>query len=304
VRVFRDLSFTALALTIGLGHGSAQKRPEGPPPGQMVDIGGRSLQLRCVGPADASPVVILEAGGGAFSSAWTAVQDALADRVRTCAYDRAGSGWSDRGPAPRTLTQETFELGLLLDAAKLRGPYVLVGQSLGGLIVRLYAHQSASRVAGMVLVDPTHESGILGSVRYGGLVRLREKATGRGVPEPKRDGDPNAAADPEADYLAEELARIHRLRQADPRPLGSKPLIVLAAGKRPAAPPGTSADAWTAIRDERDEQLRGLTGLSADARFTIDPASGHNIQADNPPLVAGAIGEVVEAVRTGRPLAR
>jgi len=72
----------------------------GPAPGTMIDVGGHKLHIRCVGLDDAKPVVILEAGGGAFSKDWTAVQSLLAARIRTCAYDRAGLGWSEPGPAP------------------------------------------------------------------------------------------------------------------------------------------------------------------------------------------------------------
>ena len=80
------------------------------------------------------------------------------------------------------MRQEVFELHALLDATKEAPPYVMVGQSIGGLLVRLYADAYPGDVAGVVLVDPTHESGVLGSGRYGGMVRLREKATGRPVP--------------------------------------------------------------------------------------------------------------------------
>jgi pimeloyl-ACP methyl ester carboxylesterase len=82
-------------------------------------------------------MVIFEAGGGAFSKDWTAVQSLLKARVRSCAYDRAGLGWSEPGPAPRTMSQEVFELHALLDAARISGPVILVGQSMGALNVRL-----------------------------------------------------------------------------------------------------------------------------------------------------------------------
>jgi len=76
------------------------------------------------------------------------------------------------------MRQEVFELYELLETARVSGPLVLVGQSIGGLLVRLYTEQYGSNVVGVVLVDPTHESSMLGSVRYGGWVRLREKALG------------------------------------------------------------------------------------------------------------------------------
>jgi pimeloyl-ACP methyl ester carboxylesterase len=181
----------------------AQKPPSGPAPGVLVDIGGHKLHVRCVGPSGGRPTVILEAGGGGFSNSWSLVQNLLSSRVRTCAYDRAGLGWSGPGPAPRTMRQEVFELHALLKAAKVPGPFVLVGQSIGGLLVRLYAERYGRDVVGIVLVDPTHESAVLGSIRYGGWVRLREKATGRVVPEPRREGKASTQYNPEDDYLAE-----------------------------------------------------------------------------------------------------
>ncbi len=166
-----------ISMTSWVGLTMAQQPPSGPPPGVLVDIGRHKLHIRCVGPADATPTVILEAGAGAFSKDWFLVQDILSPRVRTCAYDRAGLGWSNPGPAPRTMRQEVFELHALLEAARQFGPFVLVGHSIGGLLVRLYTEQYGRDVVGVVLVDPLHESAVVGSMRFGGWVRLREKAT-------------------------------------------------------------------------------------------------------------------------------
>ena len=145
----------------------AQPRPSRPAPGVLVDIGSHHLHIRCVGPAGKKPTVILEAGGGGFSDSWSSVQELLSSRVRSCAYDRAGSGWSEPGPAPRTMRQEVFELHALLKAAKISGPLVLVGQSIGSLLVRLYAGQYRREIVGMVLVDPTHIEEVLGSISRG-----------------------------------------------------------------------------------------------------------------------------------------
>ena len=272
----------------------AQKRPSGPPPGVLVDIGSHKLHLRCVGPAGATPTVILEAGGGGFSKDWFLVQDILSPRVRTCAYDRAGHGWSDLGPAPRTLRQEVFELHALLEAARQRGPFVLVGHSIGGLLVRLYTEQYGRDVVGMVLVDPLHESAWVGSVRFGGWVRLREKAIDRPVPEPRREGKPSTDYNPDEDYLAEELQQMYLSRKLNAEPLGKRPLIVLAAG-RGSRPPGTSEELWAQLKVEKDGQKIDLSRLSNNSRFVLDPSSGHAIQINNPQLVARAIEDVIAA---------
>jgi len=286
------------SLYAAVERSTAQTPPSGPAPGVLVDIGGHKLHIHCVGPSNASPTVVLEAGGGDYSNTWTAVQNLLSSRVRTCAYDRAGLGWSEPGPAPRTMRQEVFELHALLEAAKVRGPFVLVGHSIGGLLARLYTDQYGSEVVAVVLVDPTHESDMLGSVRYGGWVRLREKAAARAVPEPRREGKPSTQYNPDEDYLAEELQQMYLARKVKPQPLGDRPLIVLAAGKR-SMPPGTSEELWAQLRVEKDGQRIDLSRLSNNSRFILDPASTHAIQTDNPQLVARAIEEVLEALKKG-----
>lgn len=288
----------AIALNASLGGVAAQAPPSGPAPGVLIDIGGHKLHIRCVGPADAKPIVIFEAGGGAYSSAWSQVQDLVAGSVRSCAYDRAGSGWSEAGPAPRTMRQEVFELHALLAAANVRGPFVLVGHSIGGLLARLYTDQFGSDVVGVVLVDPAHESAVLYSLTLGRWVRLREQAKDRVVPEPRREGRVSTQYNPDEDYLAEEFQQLYLSRQANPVPLGNRPLIVLGAGKRPA-PPGTADSLWNVLRAERDEQVRDLAGLSRNSKFVLDPSSAHAIHHDNPQIVARSIREVLEAVSRG-----
>ena len=287
-----------VALSTCAGPLMAQAPPSGAAPGVLVDIGGHRLHIRCVGPADAKPTVIFEAGGGAFSSAWSQVQDLLAADIRSCAYDRAGSGWSEAGPAPRTMRQEVFELHALLEAAHVRGPLMLVGHSLGGLLVRIYADQFSSDVVGMVLVDPTHESAVLYSLPLGRWVRLREQARGRIVPEPRREGKASAQYNPDEDYLAEECQQLYVSRKANPVPLGNRPLIVLGAGKRPA-PPGTADSVWRVLRSERDEQVRDLARLSHNSKFVLDSSSSHGIHQDNPQIVVRSIREVLEAASRG-----
>lgn len=126
-----------------------------PPPGRLVDVGGHRLHLHCMG--EGSPTVVLEAGWGGFSIDWSLVQPTLAKRARVCAYDRAGIGWSDAGPLPRTPQQIAAELYVLLRNAGENAPYVLVAHSLGGRYVRMFADQHPDEVAGLVLVDARHE---------------------------------------------------------------------------------------------------------------------------------------------------
>ena len=111
------------------------------------------------------------------------------------------------------------------------------------------------------------------------------------------------ADDPAADYLAEVFQQIFLARQRTPQPLQQRPLIVLAAGRRPAPPPGTSEAQWETVRGGRDRQLEDLVGLSANALFIRGSASGHNIHRDNPALVAKAIRDVRDAAVHGTGLA-
>lgn len=126
-----------------------------PPPGELVSIGTHRLHIRCLG--EGTPTVILEAGLGGTVLDWLRVQPEGARLTRVCAYDRGGYGWSERGPAPRTATVLADELARLLPAAGLSPPYVLVGHSFGGLVVRMYAQRLPQQVAGLILVDATHE---------------------------------------------------------------------------------------------------------------------------------------------------
>ncbi|MEZ4710138.1 MAG: alpha/beta hydrolase [Caldilineaceae bacterium] len=125
-----------------------------PPPGQLVDVGGYRLHLYCVG--QGSPTVILESGQANSLSVWGWIQPAIAQTTRVCAYDRAGVGWSDRGPIPRDAQQMVAELHTLLQNANITPPYVLVGHSFGGLVTHLYAAQYPTEVAGLVWLDVEH----------------------------------------------------------------------------------------------------------------------------------------------------
>jgi pimeloyl-ACP methyl ester carboxylesterase len=130
---------------------TARDKRKYPAPGQMVDVNGFRLHLHCTGKG--SPTVVVDSGLGSFSPDWGLVQPEVAKFTRVCTYDRAGYGWSDPGPQPRTARQMVEELHTLLVNAGVEGPYVLVGYSLGGINVRLYAHQYPDDVAGVVLVD-------------------------------------------------------------------------------------------------------------------------------------------------------
>jgi pimeloyl-ACP methyl ester carboxylesterase len=213
------------------------------------------------------------------------------------AYDQAGLGKSEAGPLPRTMAQEVFELYHLLESAQIKGPIILVGQSIGGLLVRLYTEQYGKNVVGLVLVDPTHESSMLGSMRYGGWVRLREKAEGKPIPEPQLTNKISPAYDSTADYMAEEFQKIYLSSIKKGQSLANRPLVVIGAGKR-KQPPGTPDEQWMVIRAERDKQIQNLISLSTNSKFILDTNSGHLIHYDNPNSVAEAIEMVIKSIET------
>jgi pimeloyl-ACP methyl ester carboxylesterase len=169
------------------------------PPGKLIDIGGWRLHLNCTGERVASsPIVILEAGIGDFSVEWSLVQPGVATFARVCSYDRAGDGWSELGPHPRTMHQIVYELHTLLERAGEHPPYVLVGHSYGGWPVRLYTFTYPSEVAGMVLIEAGADDPrrMLGD---GKLVRSSDLATGKPIPaaqksNPLRESDIPSAA--------------------------------------------------------------------------------------------------------------
>jgi pimeloyl-ACP methyl ester carboxylesterase len=125
-------------------------------PHDRIDIDhGRKLNLFCMGKG--SPTVIFDAGGSDWSVIWALVQPGVATHTRACAYDRAGMGYSDPSDEPRSPIAIVEDLNKLIHAAKITSPVVLVGHSLGGFNMKLYAALHPDEVAGLVLVDPTED---------------------------------------------------------------------------------------------------------------------------------------------------
>jgi len=262
---------------------------------RLIKIGNHKLFISIKGNQDAKFTVVFESGAGGSSRDWTKVISMLPPGIRTIAYDRAGLGKSEKGPLPQTLAQNVFELHELLKASKIKGSIILAGQSIGGLIVRLYTEQYGKDVAGLVLADPTHESSVLGSMKYGGWVRLREKAVGKPIPPSQVKDSISSGYDSTADYMAEEFQNMYLSSLKNPQELGSRPLIILGAGIR-QQPPGTPDEQWKELRNERDKQIQDLTILSNNSKFILDPKSSHSIQNDNPEIVAQSIQLVINSI--------
>ncbi len=132
-----------------------------PPPGKLISVGDHKLQLYCMG--HGSPTIVIEPGMGTDWVAWRLVIPQLLEFSKVCVYDRAGYGWSEPGPWPRTAGRIAGELHVLLSKAGLEEPYILVAHSFGGYIARIYASQYRQSLQGVVLVDPSHEDDSAGA---------------------------------------------------------------------------------------------------------------------------------------------
>jgi pimeloyl-ACP methyl ester carboxylesterase len=243
-----------------------------------VDIGGYQLNLQSAGKGN--PTVVLVPGGGGISTGWDRVQPGVARFTRVCSYDPAGAGESEPSPAAGSLQQSVNELHRLLLNARIRGPYVLVGQSWGGAIARVYASQHPELVAGMVLVDSTHEDAQLGI--NGRLIRPRLAPAGEAVP------------------LRTDMELLFSTREGRPHPLGEMPLVVLSRGK--ADYPQVEGTTPEEMFADQKRLQADLVQLSRNSKQVIATTSGHSIHRDAPPLVIAAIREVVEAIRRHRRL--
>jgi pimeloyl-ACP methyl ester carboxylesterase len=300
-------------------------RPAAPPPvGRLVDVGGYRLHLACEG--EGGPTVVMEAAIGETGLLWSLVQPAVAKVTRACVYDRAGLGWSDPSPKPRTAATMAEELHRLLAAAEVPGPYVLVGHSFGGLLMRLYAARYPQEVVGLVLVDAAHEQQYQRAPaeirelvpqleeqtrqQLEGLKALIVSGSLDAAMLPIPPGLPAAAAETfralvaaspnhVETLLAEQQAvgAIHaELAAARITSLGEVPLVVLSHGQ-PMAMPGLADEVNQANEQLWQELQAELAGLSSRGRLVVAEGSGHYIQLEQPQLVIDAIGQVVASRR-------
>lgn len=253
------------------------------PQGRQVTVNGRSWWLSCAGKG--TPAVILEAGHTESSDTWRAVQPRVAEFTRACSYDRAGRGRSGAIPdsiSERTASDAAGDLAALLRAAGEHGPYVLVGHSLGGLLVRMFAATVPTQVAGLVLVDAVHE-------------REFEAIDSLLTPEQRAEGAGMRPMSPER-FDIEGILRDIRERA----PSIPWPLVVVARG-RPLAE-NEMPPSWSPVQRRQREQLRRalqqeLAALSQHGSLIVAESSGHHVHHDQPQLVVTAIRELVEKHR-------
>lgn len=304
------------------------------PPGKLISVGGHKMHLNCTGTG--SPTVVVEAGIGDISTDWVFVQERVSKFARICAYDRVGYAWSEPGPLPRTYAQINFDLHELLAAAREKGPFVFVGHSFGGPLVRSYTSLYPAEVVGILLVDTVHEDQRIPIM--GKATLLRASATGRPIPAPRlalSADDPKpqfvpagndpvgppqdklppanqkidqwAAAQPnlramaqsELDWSPESLALMAASSQKGS--LGARPLIVLT---REHGGYDDNLDAPASVLEsERLALQKNLAELSTNSARRIIP-SGHNMHIEAPDAVTDAIYAIVLAVRNHAPVSQ
>jgi pimeloyl-ACP methyl ester carboxylesterase len=298
-----------------------------PAPGRIVDVGGYGMHIDCTG--NGSPVLILEAGGQNDSTIWRGVQPALAKTTTVCAYDRAGSGWSDIQPGPRDADHIAAELRQLLLQAGIKGPIVLMGHSIGGLFIRDYVTHYPADVAGIVFVDsstPFQE-------RNAALARATPTKTKidkavdfatqpwtlnllviAGVPRLLgMCGREHTAADHIKKIQAEDICRLRKsawdeVYQFDPSsqqtvnsgPFGALPILILSRDTSkglPTRPSQSELDrrnAWSQMQED-------LKKLSTRSRRIVAKNSSHYIVLDRPDLIEKEVPVFIEQIRGSTP---
>jgi pimeloyl-ACP methyl ester carboxylesterase len=255
---------------------------------RAVDVGGHRLALECAGRG--RPTVVLEAGLATDRTTWEPIWPALAALTRVCRYDRAGLGESQPGPGPRTSAQIVTELHTLLVQAAVPGPYVLVGHSIGGLHLHLYASRYPGQVVGLVLLDwlhPATDAAIQALLpreqpdEAPALQLFRQQIRHEGV----------WAYGPEDFDWQTSLAQV----QATPLPPTLGVTIVSVAG--PVGHPELPLDLRRRIGQRLVELDAAMVQQAGNGVHRVVTNSGHNLHHDRPELVIEVIREMVDGVR-------
>jgi pimeloyl-ACP methyl ester carboxylesterase len=267
----------------------------GPSVETFVDVGGRRLRSLSLG--SGTPAVVLEAGMGQTLETWRLVQPEVARWTRVVSYDRAGLGASDPAPVTRTCADLAADLRALLPRLDVHPPVVLVGHSLGGLVVRLYAHRHPEDVAGVVLVDapnPAYPARALALLPPGSPGECAEVAESRALFRAIAEGT-------DAPDGAEAIVWSASLRQAlAAASLGDTPLVVV-SGDRPAPfDPDFPLELAARISALVRSCQRELVGLSTRGAHVVSPLGGHMVHLDQPELVVEAVRSLLDAARTER----
>ena len=271
------------------------------PPGELISVGTHRLHIFCQGEENDQPTVIIDSGLGGFSLEWRKLQSDLSRKIRICSYDRAGYGWSDPGPFPRTTSTIVSELKVLLRSAGVSPPYMLIGHSFGGYNMMYFAKTFPDDVAGLLLIDSSHpeQANWFPSV-FPDLPHGRRRS--RFVSTPKLPANYPYDYRNTAYHLMNTSKARNALRfesmnfeisgnqVARKGSLPPIPLVVLTRGERawPDTKEGEQLEtAWVRLQNE-------LARMSKISTHVVADFSGHFIHLDQPELVKDAIFEIVE----------
>jgi pimeloyl-ACP methyl ester carboxylesterase len=296
-------------------------------PGRLIDVGGHKLNLYCMGTG--SPTVVMDAGLGFGAYAWALVQPSIATFTRVCSYDRAGYGFSEPGPYPRTSARIVQELRALLRTAGEAPPYVLVGWSFGGMNAKLFAETDRREMAGLVLVDSSHEDmmsvyppdWVAGQSQTESLLARCRDAAAAGSLTPASDLYPKCSpfiaspAFPPPLYqllqplmskptnYATQLSESHELfhASADEVRAARCDLETLPMEVLHAAGTGTPTADDLAFAPGYQRLMMATAALSRIGEYLLVSGAGHAIQLDRPSIVIDAVHHVVEDARSPAP---
>lgn len=283
-RVFRPLAPLCLVALVALSAKQCPSLPEKCSDYEAIDVGGYSLVYNEAGTG--GPAVIFLAGEDDNITVWRKVQPAVAEFTTTIAYDRGGVGCSDQGENPRTAETVAAELEAFLDALGLTDPVILCGHSFGGLFARYFTNQHPDRVAGLILVDATHERIENDMALFLKPESLEKEDLEYGV---------YFGVSGKAGVWGEYYNRQNTYGLvAQNRALPNIPLIYLSAGNYdPGEVPSQQANVADMIKEELDEDQ---VSLSPQGQLTVVSNSGHDIQIEQPQAVIDAIQQVFDTV--------
>ena len=300
----------------------ARLRKRYPPLGQLVDIGGYRLHMHVEG--EGTPTVVLDSGAGGIGLTWELIRPAIARVTRTVVYDRAGLGWSEPGPHPRDARTMARELHTMLTNAKIAGPYILVGHSLGGPVARQFAAKYPEEVAGLVMVDSAHEQQMkrfpaamvkmVNSMKGMFVVMRLLSRSGAFALNPKMIPlddkgklDPRtaeltraviAASNSHLDVMIAESESVYAGQTQPVKTLGDLPLTVISHGELDAN--AVPASLGQTVRDDYERAWQDLqteiASLSTRVRHIVAKRSGHNIHYEEPEIIVQSVLEMIEAV--------
>jgi len=308
-------------------------RPRDPTPGNIYLVNGHKMHIDCTGTG--SPTLVLESGLGSSWEIWYRVQPELSKATRVCSYDRAGYGYSDAQPAPRDADHIADELHSLLFQARINGPIVLMGHSLGGLFIRDYATRYPKDIAGLIFVDAVTPQWGLGQIEappqwitelgirmacstdatplVGSCVWPRPGSAPRWKMATEGLCHPQiCAVEPESDSFqrsGEETVRTG--------PYGTLPVLILSHDPAKALHPAKWGNAWSEVQGRVSlffwrarpvnweiawsRMQEDLMKLSTRSRRIVAKNCAHMIQLDRPDLIEKEVSLFIEQVRGAKP---